>query len=215
MAETGRWRGHVFEVSPTLIRPFSDLSITGSSEVEDKVSDEQKYVRRVSGNAAEVSLKAILNAYLGCDVRAEAMAFIEDATAGETGYFYVGGRKLLPEELMLTEARTEEIEIAPDGTWTRCAVSLTMKQSGKGSGSGGSSSSSGSSSGGGKPPEKNSVKPEAEKIVEVAAGAVKDLAAKASQYLIDAAKRREAAEKQSKAIFSGGGGAQKRMIAKE
>lgn len=153
MAEIASWNGHSFVVSPTVIRGFTGLTITGSSETEDKTSDGDKYVSRKNGNPSQVSLVAELNALVGCDVRNEAMKFIDDAYAGKMGYFYMGGKKLIACQLMLTEASISETIIAPNGTWISCKVQLTMKQCSKydGSSAGTSSSSgtgaSGSSSG--------------------------------------------------------------------
>lgn len=152
MPEVGRWNGHLFEVSGSLIRSFSEMSIKAGCETEDKTSSKQKYVSRKSGNAAEVSMKIYLLKAMGVDVRAETDSFIAEATAGKKDYFYVGGGKLLPCQLMLTQAEVHEIEIAPGGTWVSAEIQLTMKQADKGDGK-----SSGSSSGGGSSGNKKSV----------------------------------------------------------
>lgn len=151
MAEIASWNGHTFTVSPTLIRGFTGLTIKGSSETEDKTSDSQKYVSRKNAKPSEVAMTAELNALTGCNVRSEAMAFISDARNGKKGYFYIGGEKLLPYQLMLTEASITDTVIAQNGKWVSCKVKLTMKQCEKygtsSSGSGGGSS--GGSYGGG------------------------------------------------------------------
>lgn len=148
MAEIASWNGHSFVVSPTVIRGFTGLTIKGGSETEDKTSGGNKYVSRKNSSPSQVSLTAELNALLGCDVRKEAMKFIDDANAGSKSYFYMAGKKLLPCQLMLTEASVTETAISPNGTWLSCKVQLTMKQCGKydGSAGGTTSSSSGSSS---------------------------------------------------------------------
>ena len=149
MAEVGSWNGHAFTVSPNLIRSFTGLTIRGSSETEDKTGDGQKYVARKNSNPAEVSLTAELSALTGCDVQNEALQFVDEARAGAQNYFYLSGKKLIPCQLMLTEASVSETQIAPGGKWISCKVKLTMKQcakyDGTSSGSGGSSSASGSS----------------------------------------------------------------------
>lgn len=149
MAEIGSWNGHAFTVSPNLIRSFTGLTIRGSSETEDKTGDGQKYVARKNSNPAEVSLTAELSALTGCDVQNEALRFVDEARAGAQNYFYLSGKKLIPCQLMLTEASVSETQIAPGGKWISCKVKLTMKQcakyDGTSSGSGGSSSASGSS----------------------------------------------------------------------
>lgn len=130
--QIGSWGNHTFEVNPTLIRSFTGLTIRGGAEVDEKTSNNQKYVQRKSGNAHELTVTVILSAYLGCDVREEAMAFIEDARNCEEGYFYIAGRKLLPETLMLTEAQVSEVQLSPSGEMVHAQVQLTMQQSDKG-----------------------------------------------------------------------------------
>lgn len=131
MPEIGRWNGHRFEVTPSVIRGFTGLQVKGSSETEDKTKSKQKYVARKNGKPAEVSLTINLNAMLGCNVRAEAMAFIADAEAGKKDYFYVGNAKLLTCKLMLVDASVKEIDIAAGSVWRKADVALTMKQCSK------------------------------------------------------------------------------------
>ena len=145
MAEIASWNGHSFTVSPKLIRGFTGLTIKGSSETEDKTSDGQKYVSRKNSNPSEITLTAELNALTGCDVKNEALKFVDEARSGAKNYFYMGGKKLITCQLMLTEASVSETTIAPNGTWISCKVKLTMKQCAKYDGT--SSSSSGSSGG--------------------------------------------------------------------
>lgn len=130
--QIGSWGNHTFEVNPVLIRSFTGLTIRGGAEVDEKTSNNQKYVRRKAGNAHELTVTVILNAYMGCDVRAEAMSFVEDARNCVEGYFYIAGKKLLPETLMLTEAQVSEVELSPTGEMVHAQVQLTMKQSDKG-----------------------------------------------------------------------------------
>lgn len=144
MAEIASWNGHSFTVSPKLIRGFTGLTIKGSSETEDKTSDGQKYVSRKNSNPSEITLTAELNALTGCDVKNEALKFVDEARSGAKNYFYMGGKKLITCQLMLTEASVSETTIAPNGTWISCKVKLTMKQCAKYDGTGSSSSSSGS-----------------------------------------------------------------------
>ena len=130
--QIGSWGNHTFEVNPALIRSFTGLTIRGGAEVDEKTSNNQKYVQRKAGNAHELTVTVILSAYLGCDVREEAMAFVEDARNCEEGYFYIAGKKLLPEMLMLTEAQVSEVQLSPTGEMVHAQVQLTMKQSDKG-----------------------------------------------------------------------------------
>ena len=178
MAEIASWNGHTFTVSPTLIRGFTGLTIKGSSETEDKTSDSQKYVSRKNAKPSEVAMTAELNALTGCNVRSEAMAFISDARNGNKGYFYLGGEKLLPYPLMLTEASITDTVIAQNGKWVSCKVKLTMKQCEKYGTS--SSGSSGGSSGGSS--KKTSTKTTStfksalQKVVDAAKNTVKKVA---------------------------------------
>lgn len=157
MAIMGSWNGFDFEVSPTAVRGFTGLRIKGGSETEDKVSQRQKYVQRTNSAATEIALSVYLNAYMGCNVRDEALRFICTAMEGATNYFYVGGKKLVTYKLMLVNAEITETEIAPNGTWIACKIDLSLKQCekyGKTSGSGSSGSS------GSKTPAKQTVKSE-------------------------------------------------------
>lgn len=148
MPEVGKWNSHTFVVSPNVIRSFTGLTIKGSSETEDKETGGQKYVSRKSGKPAEISLTVLLSALTGNDVRNEALAFVDEARRGSQGYFYVGGKKLVTCQLMLTDASISETQIASNGVWVGCKVQLTFKQSGKYDGESCGSSSGGGSSGG-------------------------------------------------------------------
>lgn len=131
MAEIASWNGHSFTVSPKLIRGFTGLTIKGGSETKDKTSSNQKYVSRKNSIPSEVTMTVELNAFTGCDVQNEALKFVEEARSGAKNYFYMGGKKLITCQLMLTEASVSETTIAPNGTWVSCKVKLTMKQCAK------------------------------------------------------------------------------------
>lgn len=147
--ETGRWNNHVFTVSPRLIRGFTGLAIKGSSETEDMQSGSQYHIARKAGKPAEVGLTVSLSALTGCRVREEAMALVNDARAGAHNYFYVGGKKLMTCQLMLTEANVENVVISPRGVWVSADVHLTLRQCGANDGGfGGSGGSSGGKTGG-------------------------------------------------------------------
>ena len=127
--EVARWGGHTFEVSPEVIRSFDKLTVKGGSDTDDKIQSKQKYLTRKNGKPTEVGMNVVLNAFTGADVRSEAMAFVDEAQKGKSDWIYVGGEKLVPCQLMLTEAAVEEIAITPGGVWTRASVKLTFKQS--------------------------------------------------------------------------------------
>lgn len=129
--EMGRWGGHKFVISSNLIYSFKTLQIKGASEMENDKDDKEGYVKRKCAKPTEVTFSLNLNAYAGCDVRALSTAFVESARAGKTDYFYVGGKKLTPCKLMLTDCTAKDVEIARNGQWTKAEVSLTMKQCSK------------------------------------------------------------------------------------
>ena len=170
MGQIGSWNGIVFEVSPNVVRGYTGLAIEGGSQTEEKVSDKYAYVQRKNSTPTSVNMDVYLNAYLGCNVRDEAMAFIKAATDGAKNYFYVAGKKLVECQLMLVSAKVTEVTSTPTGEWTSCKIALTMKQCEKYSGGSSSVSGGGGSSGGKKTsqPKKETVKQQswAEKAVD-------------------------------------------------
>ena len=149
MAQIASWNGHTFEVSAQLIRSFTDLSLKGSCETEDKKSGGQQYVKRKNGKPAELSLTVGLNAQLGVtDVRSEALAYVQEASDGATEYFYIGTKKLIDAKMMLTSAEVTEYATMPANgdKWISCDVKLTFKQASKNEGGGSGSGGSGGSS---------------------------------------------------------------------
>lgn len=150
MGEIASWNGHKFEVKSGFIQGFTDLTLKGSSETEDKDESSQKYVSRKNGKPVEISLTAHLNALTGCtDVQGQAVKFVTEARSGSKNYFYVNGKKLLSCQLMLTDATVKEIGMANNGKWTRADIQLTLKQCTKNDGSTGGGSSGGGGGGGG------------------------------------------------------------------
>lgn len=145
MGNIATWNNHNFIVSPSLIRGFTGLTITSGSETEEKTSNSQNYAYRKNGAPSEVALTVELNALTGCDVKSEALAFISEAHAGAQSYFYIGGKKLLTCQLMLTEAQVSEVSLSANGGWISCKVALTMLQCSKMDGSTGSTTTSSSS----------------------------------------------------------------------
>lgn len=134
MGEVAKWNNHRFVVSSRLVRAISEISIKGSFESKETVSDNQKFVRRENGKPVELSFTVTLSAALGCDVRKESVDFVNEATNGAKDYFYIGRKKLMPCAFMLTDASVEDVEITPKGKWAYASVKLTMKQSTKSDG---------------------------------------------------------------------------------
>ena len=127
--EIARWNNHAFKVDKKSIRGFTSLQIKGSTETEDKVGSDQKFVSRKNSKATEITLTAVLSASMGCDVRKEAMQFVAEAYAGNMDWFYIGKSKLATYKLMLTDATVKDIVISPKGKWLGANVALTLKQS--------------------------------------------------------------------------------------
>lgn len=150
MAEIGRWNGHIFEVGPDVIRGFTGLTIKGSSETKDSTSGKEKYISRKNSKPTEVTITVQLNRSMGCEVRDEAIALVEEAYNGKSDYFYVGDYKLVPCQLMLVEAQVKDTVIINGATWQSASVQLSMKQCSKFDTAAGSSSGSGGGGGGGR-----------------------------------------------------------------
>lgn len=127
--EIGRWNGHIFEVSHKKIKTFSEFNISKEAEIEDKDSGGQKYSLLKSKKPTGVQMTIILNAYLGCDVRDEAMAILDDV--GKKDYMYIGNQKLISSQMMLRKAMIDKVEMAPGGQWIRAEVQIDLSQSGK------------------------------------------------------------------------------------
>ena len=147
MAIIGKWGGLIFGINSSKARGFADLQIKASSETEEKEAGNQKYISRKNGKPAEISMTVHSDARLGCNVRNDAETFIKGAQNGKTDYFYVSNKKLVPCQLMLTDATVKSVELSPKGKWISADIQLTMKQCDKGDGTGGASSGTGSGSG--------------------------------------------------------------------
>lgn len=161
MAVIGQYGGWTFEIRANYMRPFKDFQIVSECETEDKTADAQKYVSAKNGKPIQITTTVTLNAYLGADVRGDAIGLIDAAQRSYQGYFYIQSKKLFPFMLMLTRASIKNFVLSPNGQWIACDIDLTLKQSSKdwingapvlsgGGGSGGGSSGGGSGSSGSK-----------------------------------------------------------------
>lgn len=159
MAVIGQYGGWTFEIRANYMRPFKDFQIVSECETEDKTADAQKYVSAKNGKPIQITTTVTLNAYLGADVRGDAIGLIDAAQRSYQGYFYIQSKKLFPFMLMLTRASIKNFVLSPNGQWIACDIDLTLKQSSKdwingapalsgGGGSGGGSSGGGSGSSG-------------------------------------------------------------------
>lgn len=155
MAVIGQYGGWTFEIRANYMRPFKDFQIVSECETEDKTADAQKYVSAKNGKPIQITTTVMLNAYLGANVRGDAIGLIDAAQRSYQGYFYIQSKKLFPFMLMLTRASIKNFVLSPNGQWIACDIDLTLKQSSKdwingapASSSGGGSSGGGSSGGG-------------------------------------------------------------------
>lgn len=161
MAVIGQYGGWTFEIRANYMRPFKDFQIVSECETEDKTADAQKYVSAKNGKPIQITTTVTMNAYLGANVRGDAIGLIDAAQRSYQGYFYIQSKKLFPFMLMLTRASIKNFVLSPNGQWIACDIDLTLKQSSKdwingapalsgGGGSGGGSSVGGNGSSGSK-----------------------------------------------------------------
>lgn len=61
------------------MRSFKNFQIVSECETEDKTASAQKYVSAKNGKPIQITLTVTLSAYLGVDVRADAIALIDAA----------------------------------------------------------------------------------------------------------------------------------------
>lgn len=131
MGVIAKWNGHKFQISASVMRGFTQLQVKGACETTETTASGEKYVTRKNTQPAEIGLTAHLNAFLGCDVRKEAMAFVDEARAGKSDFFYVYQKKqyvkIFKIKMMLVSADVSKVEIAPAGTWASADVALGLK----------------------------------------------------------------------------------------
>jgi len=234
MPKIGSWGGHNFEVKKRLVRGFTDLTVKGGSETENKTNNKQQFAARKAGKPLEIGMTVVLDSRLGVDAQADALKLIDQARNGHKSYFYLDGRKLTPCQLMLTSASADNILLTASGEWISAEVKLTLVQCSKNDGTAGTTSSGGGGGGGKsqkisatKTPAKpaNPLKVIADKTKQIAqtANKVKDTlnamkttqAVKTAQaavnQLINSAKKAPAPAKpvMPKPTLGGGGGAGK------
>jgi len=143
MAKIGNWGGHNFEVKKRLARSFTDLTVKGGSETENKVNNKQEFAVRKAGKPLEIGMTVVLDSRLGVDAQADALKLIDQARNGHKSYFYLDGKKLTPCQLMLTSASADNILLTASGEWVSTEVKLTFMQCSKNDGSAGTVSSGG------------------------------------------------------------------------
>lgn len=138
------WGGKQLEVSARTIEGISKLGYYIEAETEDKDKDKAGY-KQFKLAKRSLDMDVVLRADLNVDVRAEIGAWMDLCAAGKTDKFYVAGEAVSECAFLLTGAKADNVEIAPNGVWKSAELRLEFEQStAGGSGSGSSSSSKGS-----------------------------------------------------------------------
>lgn len=132
MATIGKWKSHKFKISSDKIEIFKNIQIKGGSNLKENKKKKKSVVKRDKAKPLEISLTVELNAFVGCNVRHDGLLLVKEATNGAKDYFYIGKKKLMTCKLMLVDAALKNPEFAPNGTWTKAEVTLTLKQCTKG-----------------------------------------------------------------------------------
>lgn len=210
------------------MRSFKNFQIVSECETEDKTASAQKYVSAKNGKPIQITLTVTLSAYLGVDVRADAIALIDAAQRSYQGYFYIQSKKLFPFMLMMTKAEMKNFEVAPNGTWVSCDMGLTLKQSSKdwinGTPASANTSSSSSGSGGSGKKKSSGSKKVSTKTANtitrmpmtgVSAKSIATVAAYHASKTTSTAKQVSAAKKTAKTLVSKAAGKIKSIIKKK
>lgn len=138
------WGGKQLEVSARTIEGISKLGYYIEAETEDKDKGKAGY-KQFKLAKRSLDMDVVLRADLNVDVRAEIGAWMDLCAAGKTDKFYVAGEAVSECAFLLTGAKADNVEIAPNGVWKSAELRLEFEQStAGGSGSGSSSSSKGS-----------------------------------------------------------------------
>ncbi len=216
MAVIGQWGSFKFEVSPSAIFSINDLQIKAVKDTDTVDSEYQQYTKRKNWKPIEVSFVVHLHAGLGYDVRAKADAFRGAVFGGDgrADYLYIGGQKLVPCKLNMTEATISRVEINAGGAWTAADVALTLKQAALLDGTQSSSGSSGGgSSGGSSTPKKQTVTPTKTTTAKTVAAALPKTTTSAIKKAVTTINNFvETAKKTTSTVKGGGGGGATRNI---
>lgn len=144
------WSGNggiSFFVKPTKVQGVSEISVEASANTEDKEEDGEKLAKRKTNGTIQITMKAVLNAFLGADVQGIANKAIEAARKGDSGYLYSYGKKLYTCQFIMADAKATNILMSGTGTWISCELNLTLKQTSKTGGA--TQATGGTPSGGG------------------------------------------------------------------
>lgn len=128
MAVVASWNSCTFQISESDAAMINNIKLRGECEIEEKTENGQTIVEMKNRKPAQITMTAVLHASFGVDVREWATRLVEEAQKGGSDYFYMGGKKVFPFKLMLTNAETEEVLTSPSGAWIRTNVNMTLKQ---------------------------------------------------------------------------------------
>lgn len=132
MATIGKWKNHKFKVSKSEIEAMKNIQIKAGSNLKESKKKKKSRVKRQGAKPIEVSITIELNAFVGCNVRHDALVLLKEARKGAKGYFYIGRKKLTTCKLMLVDATLKNPDFTASGAWIKAEVTLTLKQCSKG-----------------------------------------------------------------------------------
>lgn len=183
-----KWGDRSFYVKTNTIYSFSKLMYEFEAETEEVTNGTQRFIKVKAQKPRSTTLKVLLDARLGTDVRKHIDWYLDRVYKGSSAYLYVQGKKLLPCELIITKAAVSSMELAPDGKMIMAEMELTFTQSTRmdgteyiapepvvtnsGGGGGGGGGGSRGGSGSKKPPSKPSGLAVGAALIGAAAGAV-------------------------------------------
>lgn len=126
--EVAAWWKYRFIVSPNAIMGFKGLQVKASCELESKDNSQSGVAVRKRANPTEISFDAVFCALTGVSPRSEAHDLLIAARGGYQSHLYVGGKKILSCQFMLTDATLQDVEVTPKGKWVSAKMHLTLKQ---------------------------------------------------------------------------------------
>ena len=126
--EIAAWWKYRFIVSPNAIMGFKGLQVKASCELESKDNSQAGIAVRKRANPTEVSFDAVFCALTGVSPREESHDLLLAAQNGYQSHLYIGGKKIISYQFMLTDATLQDVEVTPKGKWVSAKMHLTMKQ---------------------------------------------------------------------------------------
>lgn len=128
MAIQAEWNGFQWKVEPGCVRPIASIGGSRSVSVErneDKEGEPATQTVAIDPMTFDVTYTAALGA-TGTDPRWE-YGYFRDRV-GQYAPFYLNGRKYLGDLFLLKSADASDQQLAADGTWLSCTVSLSFEE---------------------------------------------------------------------------------------